>query len=541
MPPAAAAALLLAPTAAAAAAEAASVSCAARRCGPVRRGAANASATASAVFDDSVDAKGWAALRVATREGAADDDAAFAAGYIEAALTTRRSAQHLRSYFETTFPNGTGDPLYAAARDFLEANDAYMRRQCASGTAARGARCLVWAQLDGLVAGHAAHAAAADALTRLDFLFANALVDLSSVIHKPFLKEEWTAERAALYTRRTTHCSAIVRLSADLGHLWTSHNTWTGYYTMLRVAKTYDMPLSGVRARTTVFSGYFATLSSLDDFFVLSSGLVVQETTNPLYNTSLAAEIVPQATLTWARTIAANRGARDGAEWTSLFAEDNSGTINNQWMVVDYNRFTPFRPLPPGTLTILEQWPGFVETTDVTQYLNVGYWQSFNRPFFRRGRAQSGGDDMFARFGNGYSYALNPRAKIFRRDAGKIESRDDLKRFVRYNQWQTDPFSANGYGGAGEPPSAENAIAARCDLVAAGSTAGEGRAAFGNTDAKIADEADVRALRFEATSGPTHDDQPVFEWAGEWASSPHHGQPRAFDFGWFNFSADMAM
>ena len=115
----------------------------------------------------------------------------------------------------------------------------------------------------------------------------------------------------------------------DFSELFVSHNTWTGYFTMLRVAKEYDLPVRDahgtvVTARKTLFPGrspnlstgygcvschyrivrwlimttlnvyiyvvlnslsmtppgYFGTLSSTDDFYVLSSGLVVQETTN---------------------------------------------------------------------------------------------------------------------------------------------------------------------------------------------------------------------------------------------------------------------
>ena len=72
---------------------------------------------------------------------------------------------------------------------------------------------------------------------------------------------------------------------------------------------------------------------------------------------------------------------------------------------------------------------------------------------------------MYERFGDAYSYDLNPRAKIFRRDAAAIESRAALRRFMRYNEWQTDPFSERGYGGPQEGASAENAIAARDDLI----------------------------------------------------------------------------
>ena len=91
--------------------------------------------------------------------------------------------------------------------------------------------------------------------------------------------------------------------------------------------------------------------------------------------------------------------------------------------------------------------------------------------------------------------ARSPRAKIFRRDAAKIESRHALRRFMRYNEWQTDPFSVAGYGGPDEGPSAENAIAARGDLIRDSPSSTQKRAPFGNTDAKLVDETDVRMMR----------------------------------------------
>ena len=46
----------------------------------------------------------------------------------------------------------------------------------------------------------------------------------------------------------------------DFSELFVSHNTWTGYFTMLRVAKEYDLPVrdahgADVAARKTLFPG----------------------------------------------------------------------------------------------------------------------------------------------------------------------------------------------------------------------------------------------------------------------------------------------
>jgi hypothetical protein len=474
--------------------------------------------TARASFNDTANTTGWGTITVSSSGAAADMDQAFAAGFAEAAITWRRTLDHHRSFMAATFANDTASRDLAVS--FITDNDRYVLGKLATETDAWWTQLgLVWEQLAGLIAGHNAHAPASGQLTRLDFLLMNGVVDLSSVIHKPFASDEWTRERAADYTRRTTHCSALVKILPDYSELLTSHNTWTAYYMMLRAAKKYSLPFRGVAAADSASSGYFGTLSSTDDFYVLSSGLVVQETTNALFNDTLAHAIVPQAVLTWARGLVANRLATGGSSWAQLFVRENSGTINNQWMVVDYNRFIPFKVLPPGTLWIVEQIPEYTEAADVTDYLVDGHWPSYNRPFFKEVFSRSGHNEMVKKYGDHYTYQLYSRAKIFRRQAGSVHDRAAMRRIMRYNEWQTDPYSL------GSP---ENAIASRADMADAGKPCCAG----GNIDAKIVGKADVAAMRFEGTSGPTHDTQPVFEWSQDFASTPHYGQPHSFPFGW---------
>ena len=61
--------------------------------------------------------------------------------------------------------------------------------------------------------------------------------------------------------------------------------------------------------------------------------------------------------LEWIRNVVANRLALDGATWADVFKRFNSGTYNNQWMIVDYNKFIPGSTNMTDVLYVLEQIP----------------------------------------------------------------------------------------------------------------------------------------------------------------------------------------
>ena len=82
-------------------------------------------------------------------------------------------------------------------------------------------------------------------------------------------------------------CSALIKVLPDLSDIYTSHVTWNSYESMIRVLKKYtfeirqtaneDSPI--IPGHSASFSSYPGLLYSGDDFTVLSSGLVAQETT----------------------------------------------------------------------------------------------------------------------------------------------------------------------------------------------------------------------------------------------------------------------
>lgn len=257
------------------------------------------------------------------------------------------------------------------------------------------------------------------------------------------------------------------------------------------------------------------------------------ETTNTIFDVALYELITPKSVLSWIRVIVANRMAVDGSSWSQIFAKFNSGTYNNQWIVVDYKKFTPGnQKLAPNTLWIIEQIPDYVESADVTDVLNnQGYWPSYNVPYFNNTYILSGNRMMYEIFGDYFSYENSPRAQIFQRDARKVNTLDDMKMMISYNDWQHDPLSGE---------SAANAIASRWDLINHTSidTPFLDKSAFGSTDGKATSAASIQSFQAVAISGPTHVQQKVFEWTDEWNYVTHVGLPDSYDFDWQLFQSD---
>ena len=150
---------------------------------------------------------------------------------------------------------------------------------------------------------------------------------------------------------------------------------------MLRTWKTYDFT-SALGRRLSVASSP-GLLHSKDDFYaVVGDGgvrLVVMETTNSVFNqTRLEEHVHPASLLSWQRASLANYLAQGPFDWTQLFTRHNSGTYNNQWMVVDMAAERPATGAWRDVLWIAEQAPGLVLAQDVSEVLQEqGYWASY--------------------------------------------------------------------------------------------------------------------------------------------------------------------
>ena len=178
--------------------------------------------------------------------------------------------------------------------------------------------------------------------------------------------------------------------------------------------------------------------------------------------------------------------------------------------------------LPAGTLTVGEQVPGYWHYADQTAVLATGHWPSFNKAFYPSTAQRSGQASMVQAHGAGESWQLAKRAQIFRRDVGQLRSVPDIERFLRQNRFQTDPISA------GHP----------CDTIACrGDLDKNSPAGVGAIDGKVVSATMLWNRTLAIVAGPTHDDQPVFDWDTAPAAvraTPHAGQPHRFNFEWLN-------
>lgn len=84
---------------------------------------------------------------------------------------------------------------------------------------------------------------------------------------------------------------------------------------------------------------------SLDDFYILGSGLVMLQTTNSVFNQTLIKQVVPESLLAWQRVRIANMMADGGKTWAETFSKCNSGTYT--FMRVLEKRMCSLSPLYP--------------------------------------------------------------------------------------------------------------------------------------------------------------------------------------------------
>jgi hypothetical protein len=472
-------------------------------------------------YNTTANQTGWNVLTITSNASRSDDVQAYMVGFLEGYVT---AADVVNFHENTLGPQGSFGPVNQKIRDWIIGNDEWMQAEAFihKDKDPRWAHVyLILEQVQGMIDGIQA---AGFNYTREQFMLSLSMPDIVSD-----LQVVYTDPRVPpLTTLQRLHCSSLVKVTDDLSDLYFAHATWMNYNTMLRVFKTITLHFTSVPlpAKTIYFSSYPGSIASTDDFYTLSSGLGVMETSFSIFNTSLYSVLTPESLVSSIRSTLANRLSKNGEEWGPNFGFKNSGTYNNQWIIVNMNRFEPGVGLQSGTLWIVEQLPGYIESSDQTLALSFGYWPSYNVPISKKlynlaGYAQQAPDHP-----NFDSYQNTVRAKLFRELQGKIKTVEDLKYVMQYNQYQTNPT---------ELQNPLYAIASRGDKI---TPVGQG---FGAIDCKITAYSEFMLnpnstntrRKVHAFSGPTPQQGPFdFTTSNATGLFPNAGVPLFFNFTW---------
>ncbi|CAG5004577.1 unnamed protein product [Parnassius apollo] len=501
---------------------------------------------ARATYKNEINTTGWAFLELHTSEDATDEKQAYAAGYLEGFLTRDLIWMHWLNMLKGYCYNKTD--VCGLIEEFIDKNEEYIVSMVQTNE-----RDPYWyqiklyyIQLEGLAVGYnEATTEPYQWLTVRDIVWINMLGDLDDLAFALSMPKILPDDLIF-----GEHCSGLVKLLPDFSNLYTAHSTWNSYQSMLRLQKMYALhyKLSPKHSKKIPgykmsFTSYPAFVQSTDDFYVISSGLVAAETTISNSNRTLYQLIKPNGSvMEYIRAMIANRLANDGKEWVKIFREHNSGTYNNQWYIVDYNKFTPRTENSPGSikkglLWIVEQIPGYTEAADLTNELvSSTYFPSYNIAYFPSIFNLSGGNERVATFGDWFGYNTNPRARIMKEKQAEIKNLQDMCRTMRYNDYKHDPLARCEQ--CSPPYSACNAIAARNDLNPANGTypfRALGHRSHGATDAKVTSSYLRSQYQFIAVSGPMYNISrgiPPFAWS-EFDMGPtisHIGHPDLWMF-----------
>ena len=509
-------------------------------------------------YNDTLLSIGWDVLKLTTNNTVSDPIQARAAGFFEARLTATRAQQLLINNY---YPGGN-TPVNALILGFLVANWNWLIAATNNQTNSTDP---FWVQLSnarwqmaGLLEGYAS---AADNFVNITTEWAlvlaaqGDLMDLFNMYpngrgergvaaaaglpqeggepsskyvpwtyHQPSWKDmsRGTFQR---YVMNRSHCSALVKVTPGARHLFFGHSTWQSYGMMMRIYKVITTPFASLpqaaNARVS-FSSYPGALTSMDDFYLLQSGLTVIETSLSVFNFSLYNAVNPQLALCWQRVVVANRLATTAPEWAFYFSQLNSGTYNNQWIVLDRNLFTPGQDLPNNLLWILEQLPGHIVAGDRTDALRYGYWPSYNVPSFTSVFDLAGYPSAIAAQGpEMLDYQTCVRAQMFREYQTLVDSIPTMQWMMQYNNYMMDPISNDN---------PIFAIAARGDLA----TAEDGGVQyFGAIDSKVSDDTLGSLGVVLAFAGPTPQ-QGAFSFSALPSNATgvpaHVGQPDVYNF-----------
>ena len=300
------------------------------------------SGVAWVTFEDGLQKTGWGVLNVETNPAFEDEVQAYGAGAAEGYVT----APHIYNAFHNLAPNvfGNSSAPSAAVQEFLNSQESWLIAQ----VDAAGGNDPFWRQTNyiyqqylGLSFGYgkAVDAGYAKALPSFAFQMLNGVGDLFDIIpacdkEKQIRWLDLRQEEAEALHQKQGHCSGLIKVTGDMSDLFLAHSSWFTYSNTDRIFKHYNFQFKDVStsSRKISFSSYPGFLESLDDFYLLESGLTWTQTSNGVINQTIYEHVQPESLLAWQRVRIASAMASDGEEWFQIFSRNHSGTYANQYM-----------------------------------------------------------------------------------------------------------------------------------------------------------------------------------------------------------------
>ncbi|GAB1221363.1 hypothetical protein ENUP19_0079G0054 [Entamoeba nuttalli] len=504
-------------------------------------------------FNDTLFIHGWGFLHLNSIQSTSlemDLQLAKCAGLVEGYLTSHR----IRDHMNNQRASNVIEEWDKVTMEYINRNIAYSKQQAKDLSLSDPwgrALGIVLAQTFGIREGAIMKEPGLD-MTETDIFILNSDGDLSDLqnIAAHNLWPEMKGFKHGNHTRFSDawydvhhHCTGLIRLTPNYQDLFVAQDTWSSPTTMNRILKEYHIQYfdKAIGSKRILFSSYPGITHSLDDFWLMDNGLAVIETTMHCWNQDQFEKCTPDSILTWIRVQIANllsskRGS--GVQWAKNFIRENSGTYNNQYIIIDYNKFKPGKRPQPGTLYAIEQMPGYYGAGDRTEELiKNGYIPSVNAPFFNDVYKYAGvGEKCEADNDWYFDYWKSDRMKLIQRDAPHINTYEDFKKFMRYNGYPNDPlvndpgqFILSRYDLRPKEcvPSPTNPTILHCPSN------------FGGLDSKTINYERAISLKIDAISSPQYENQPAYEFGKKpFDTAIYNGLPEKWTFPWIVFNED---
>ena len=478
-----------------------------------------------AISSDNLTDLGNIHFSVHGREGETKQKMMYCAGYLEGKMLQERIYQAYINNIYVTYGSEVQEMKFEKnIEDFYENNYKLVKEMIEANPDVE-----YWTNVDailrisdGMFDGYSQTAPADEIINHSDFYIHNFLPDIFDI-------------KTAIGTLSPTDpirgkCTGGIRLLPDYSDIFVMHNAWSDYRNAFGLTLDYDFPVPGFAARRVSITILLGMVSSLDDFYLADSGLIVFETSLMSQDTKMLSDYInshKKSLFCGMRSLLAMFTAHNGTEWAEIFLKYNSGTYNNDYFVTDVNKFKRKSKPTKDLVTLIEQLPSETPYVfDVTKNLtDDGFIASFNVPFTEEVYHICQYDKVENTSEYYHPYKLHPRYLISARELPTVSTFDEMKSFARFNNFKRDPYSE------GNPM---NTIASREDLkgfIPSGAFNQKAvKASLGST-----------IMEYEFCGAPTNEseDTPTFVWSkGPFANLPRVGLPDVLNFTWLTINGE---